>query len=125
MELMGWSAELCLTGHSLGAGVAALLGIMWANPGSCRTSSKSGLPAGREVKVYGFAPPCTTDLCLSKLWCVALLAGVSAGADAKVSYCHSKNLVHSFVFSSDAVARFSLGHIRVRALPRRSKRSAD
>ena len=61
-------AELFLTGHSLGAGVAALLGIMWANPGSCKTSSKSGLPAGRKVKVYGFAPPCTTDAALSALW---------------------------------------------------------
>lgn len=55
--LMSFCADLYLIGHSLGGGVAALLGIMWTNPETCLTSSKSGLPLGRSVKVYGFAPP--------------------------------------------------------------------
>lgn len=49
---------LFLVGHSLGAGIASLLGLMWANPSESLTSKKSGLPAGRSIKVYGFAPPC-------------------------------------------------------------------
>lgn len=48
---------LFIVGHSLGAGVATLLGLRWANPQSGKTSSKSGLPEGRPVRVYAFAPP--------------------------------------------------------------------
>ncbi|KAK4699142.1 EEF1A lysine methyltransferase 2, partial [Phenoliferia sp. Uapishka_3] len=73
--------ELYLMGHSLGAGVAALLGIMWTNPNSGLTSSKSGLPAGKHVQVYGFAPPCTTDAKLSVLWNRNYWAGAKAFRD--------------------------------------------
>jgi hypothetical protein len=48
---------LYLAGHSLGAGVASLLGLIWANPETSLTSSKSGLPTGRKIKIYGFATP--------------------------------------------------------------------
>jgi len=30
---------------------------MWADPGSCRTVRQGGLPTGRGVQVYAFAPP--------------------------------------------------------------------
>ena len=51
------SIDLVLCGHSLGAGVAALLGMMWADPETCLTVPSSGLPVGRQVQVYCFAPP--------------------------------------------------------------------
>lgn len=84
--------QLHLVGHSLGAGVAALLALIWANPSTCLTSAKSGLPPGRLVKCFGFAPPCTVD--------------------SKLSH-YSRSMIHSTIFSTDAVTRFSLGHIRV------------
>ena len=61
------------------------------SPDTSTTSIKSGLPAGRKLKVYGFAPPATMDRHLGKL---------------------ATKICHSFCYSSDAVPRFSLGHIR-------------
>ncbi|KAK2462270.1 hypothetical protein APHAL10511_005576 [Amanita phalloides] len=83
--------ELIMCGHSLGAGVAALLGLMWADPKTCLTVPSSGLPVGRRVYVYCFAPPCLTDANLSKL---------------------ADRLVVSFVYSHDVIARLSLGSVR-------------
>ncbi|KAF9268403.1 alpha/beta-hydrolase [Marasmius fiardii PR-910] len=83
--------ELVLCGHSLGAGVAAMLGLMWADPKTCLTVHSSGLPAARRVSVYCFAPPALTDAALSKL---------------------ANNLIVSFVYSHDVVSRLSLGAIR-------------
>ncbi|TFK64906.1 alpha/beta-hydrolase [Pluteus cervinus] len=83
--------ELILCGHSLGAGVAALLGLMWADPRTCMTVSQSGLPVGRRVSVYCFAPPCLTDAGLSRL---------------------ASNLITSFVYSHDIVSRLSLGSVK-------------
>lgn len=69
------SYDLVLCGHSLGAGLCAMLALVssscvgltpsvtpchlqiWADPGSCRTVEKGGLPPGRGVQVYAFAPP--------------------------------------------------------------------
>ncbi|KXN84203.1 hypothetical protein AN958_12856 [Leucoagaricus sp. SymC.cos] len=83
--------DLVLCGHSLGAGVAAVLGLMWADPTTCLTVRSSGLPIGRRVYVYCFAPPALTDAKLSHL---------------------AKKLVTSFVYSHDVVARLSLGSVR-------------
>ncbi|THH18291.1 hypothetical protein EW146_g2664 [Bondarzewia mesenterica] len=83
--------ELVMCGHSLGSGVAALLGLMWADPKTCLTVRSSGLPIGRRVSVYCFAPPCLTDPHLGAL---------------------ASNLVTSFVYSHDVVSRLSLGSIR-------------
>ncbi|KZV68941.1 alpha/beta-hydrolase [Peniophora sp. CONT] len=83
--------ELVMCGHSLGSGVAALLGMMWADPKTCLTVRSSGLPVGRRVSVYCFGPPCLTDARLSKL---------------------AENMVTSFVYSHDVVSRLSLGSIR-------------
>lgn len=67
--------ELILCGHSLGAGLCTMFGLvtfslryfapppnntnlqMWADPGTCRTVRRGGLPIGRGVRVYAFAPP--------------------------------------------------------------------
>ncbi|KAL4075580.1 hypothetical protein J3A83DRAFT_4088897 [Scleroderma citrinum] len=83
--------ELILCGHSLGAGVATLLALMWADPTTCLTVPLSGLPADCPVSVYAIAPPCLTDAALSQL---------------------ASNLVVSFVYSDDVVSRLSLGSVR-------------
>lgn len=48
---------LVVTGHSLGAGVGGLLGLLWADVEKCETRVGSGLPAGRKVKVWAYACP--------------------------------------------------------------------
>jgi len=83
--------DLVLCGHSLGAGLSGILALMWADPKTCLTVRKSGLPPGRKVQSYLFAPPCITDAELSKL---------------------SSSLIHSFVYSHDIVSRLSLGSVR-------------
>ncbi|KAI4517556.1 hypothetical protein K525DRAFT_210623 [Schizophyllum commune Loenen D] len=83
--------DLVLCGHSLGAGTAAILGLMWADPKTCLTVPCSGLPVGRRVSVYCFAPPALTSGALSKL---------------------SSGLITSFVYSHDIVARLSLASVR-------------
>ncbi|KAG1715676.1 hypothetical protein ID866_1480 [Astraeus odoratus] len=83
--------ELILCGHSLGAGVATLLALMWADPTTCLTIASSGLPADCLVSVYAIAPPCLTDAALSQL---------------------ASKLVVSFVYSDDVVSRLSLGSVR-------------
>ncbi|KZT53382.1 hypothetical protein CALCODRAFT_525150 [Calocera cornea HHB12733] len=83
--------ELVLCGHSLGAAIAAMLALMWADPTTCQTVPASGLPGSRRVSAYCFAPPCVTSPELSRL-CAALVV--------------------SFVFSQDLVARLSLGSVR-------------
>ncbi|GBE78954.1 alpha/beta-hydrolase [Sparassis crispa] len=87
----GYSLVLC--GHSLGAGVAALLALMWANPHTRLTHRRSGLPRHRTVSAYCFAPPCLTSARLAEL------AG-EAG------------LITSFAYSHDVVSRLSLGSVR-------------
>lgn len=83
--------ELILTGHSLGAGVASLLALTWANPETCLTVLSSGLPVGRRVSAYIFAPPCLVSPALSK---------------------RSRRLITSFTYSHDIVSRLSLGSVR-------------
>ncbi|PBK73212.1 hypothetical protein ARMSODRAFT_720835 [Armillaria solidipes] len=83
--------DLVICGHSLGAGVAALLGLMWADVRTCLTVRSSGLPVKRRVSVYCFAPPATTDVPLAKL---------------------SENLIVSFVYSHDIVSRLSIGTVK-------------
>ncbi|KAH0839538.1 hypothetical protein J3R83DRAFT_423 [Lanmaoa asiatica] len=83
--------ELILCGHSLGAGVATLLALMWADSTTCLTVPSSGLPVDRPVSVYCIAPPCLTDADLSRL---------------------ASKLIVSFVYSDDIVSRLSLGSVR-------------
>lgn len=81
---------LDITGHSLGAGVAALCALMWADPATCLTTPQSGLPVGRKVHAYAFAAPCVMGLELSQ---------------------RCKALITTLEYSYDLVARLSLGAI--------------
>jgi len=83
--------ELVLCGHSLGAGVAAILGMTWADPRTCLTVQSSGLPVDRRVYVYCFGPPALADAALSRL---------------------TAKLIVSIVYSHDVISRLSLGSIR-------------
>ncbi|PWN23938.1 alpha/beta-hydrolase [Microstroma glucosiphilum] len=62
---------LVVVGHSLGGGIAILVGALW----SCRssnfgtafvTSHSSGLPPGRPIHVFAYGPPPTADPILAK-----------------------------------------------------------
>ena len=64
---------------------------MWADPETCKTVKSGGLPAGRSVRVYAFAPPCLTDTVL-----------------ARITY----KLVVSVIYSNDIVSRLSHGSLR-------------
>jgi len=83
--------DLVLCGHSLGAGIAALFALMWADPFTCLTVPSSGLPSGHRVAGYLFAPPCLVSKELSMA---------------------CRNLLTSFVYSHDVVSRLSLGSVR-------------
>ncbi|KAL5637227.1 hypothetical protein ACGC1H_001018 [Rhizoctonia solani] len=82
---------LVLTGHSLGAGIASLLSLMWADASTGLTVRRSGLPSHRRVTVYCFGPPCIMSPQLSKL---------------------AKSMVTSFIYSHDIVSTLSLGSVR-------------
>jgi hypothetical protein len=66
---------------------------MWADPRTCLTHRVSGMPIGRRVSAYCYAPPCLASASLSKL-------------------AASSNLIISFVYSHDVVSRLSLGSVR-------------
>lgn len=85
----GYSIDI--TGHSLGAGVASVLAMMWADPTTGLTTTSSGLPSGRRLHAYCFAVPCVTSPSLAR----------------KVS-----SIITSFTYSYDLVCRLSLGSIQ-------------
>ncbi|KAI9474859.1 hypothetical protein BDB00DRAFT_202752 [Zychaea mexicana] len=113
------SYGLVLCGHSLGAGVAALLSVLWSqerhtastqqqqgssgnnhiamaalarDPVPFITSQHSGLPPGRPIHCYTYGPPSTMSLELSE-------------------YC-GRGLVTSVVHGYDIVPCLSLGLLR-------------
>ncbi|KAF7729270.1 hypothetical protein EC973_004800 [Apophysomyces ossiformis] len=93
----GYGLVLC--GHSLGAGVASLLGVLWSeetlqSTGSSRfvTSISSGLPTGRPIHCYAYAPPCCMSLELSE-------------------YC-GRGLTTSIVHGYDVVSSLSIGLLK-------------
>lgn len=105
------SYGLVLCGHSLGAGVASLLSVLWSeqrqshqahHPGAALalardpvpfvTSSTSGLPRGRPIHCYTYGSPCVMSYELS-------------------DYC-GRGLVTSVVHGYDIVPSLSLGLLR-------------
>ncbi|CAO1629060.1 unnamed protein product [Sympodiomycopsis kandeliae] len=85
------SYNLDIAGHSLGAGVASILAILWANPETTHLTSASGLPTDRKLHAYCYATPCTMSPNLSR---------------------RSSKLITSYVYSFDLVCRLSLGTIQ-------------
>ncbi|EST07682.1 Lipase, class 3 [Kalmanozyma brasiliensis GHG001] len=85
----GYSIDV--TGHSLGAGVASVLAMMWADPTTGLTTPSSGLPSGRRLHAYCFAVPCVTSSPLGR----------------KVG-----SIITSYTYSFDLVCRLSLGSIQ-------------
>ncbi|KAI9364622.1 hypothetical protein BD770DRAFT_424104 [Pilaira anomala] len=110
---------LVLCGHSLGAGVASLLSVLWSEetahflsrrmeddvrldsfdaasirrePCPFVTSELSGLPSGRPIHCYTYGSPCVMSLSLSE-------------------YC-GQGLVTSVVHAFDIVASLSLGLLK-------------
>lgn len=77
-------------GHSLGAGVAILLGLMLADPRTGKSTKLGGLPEGIAIKVYAICPPCTTSKALTEL---------------------SREMIKTLVNSNDLVSRLSFDHI--------------
>lgn len=107
------SYGLVLCGHSLGAGVASLLSVLWSeerekqqqttdHPVGARalmrdpvpfvTAPRSGLPPGRPMHCYTYGPPSTMSLELSE-------------------YC-ARGLVTSVVHAFDIVPSLSLGLLK-------------
>lgn len=106
------SYGLVLCGHSLGAGVASLLSLLWSeerdsiaqvndpvlmaaltrDPVPFVTSRDSGLPPGRPIHCYTYGPPCVMCLELSE-------------------YC-GRGLVTSIVHGYDIVPCLSLGLLK-------------
>ncbi|KAI9317594.1 hypothetical protein BX666DRAFT_2112010 [Dichotomocladium elegans] len=107
------SYGLVLCGHSLGAGVASLLSVLWSeerqaniqaephalaalalarDPVPFVTSRQSGLPSGRPIHCYTYGPPCVMSLELSE-------------------YC-GRGLVTSIVHGYDIVPSLSLGLLK-------------
>lgn len=82
---------LVIAGHSLGAGVAAILALMWAGPTTALTLRSSGMPTNRKVHAYCLACPCILSAPLCQI---------------------SKPLITTLIHSYDFVARLSLGSIR-------------
>lgn len=78
--------SLTLTGHSLGAGLAAILGVLWTCPERCRTRPETGLP-DRRVQVMAFACPSVFDEHLGEI-CSDLILTIVIGWDwlARVSH---------------------------------------
>lgn len=87
----GAPADLELIGHSLGAGIAAVLALMWSDRLTCLTLPSSGLPGGRKVHAFCFGTPCVTTAALAQ---------------------ESASLITTFVYSFDLVSRLSLGAIQ-------------
>ncbi|KAJ3104281.1 hypothetical protein HK100_004081 [Physocladia obscura] len=97
---------LILTGHSLGAGVAALLSIRWAcrtselgihpkspffPPTPFVTSGRGGFPRGRPIHCYAYGSPCVVSFDMS---------------------VRAKGLVSTLVNGDDIVPTLSVGLVR-------------
>jgi hypothetical protein len=68
-----------ITGHSLGAGLASILAILWTDTQTGRIKPDCGLP-DRKVQVYAFACPSVMDVKLGKK-CESFITSYIAGWD--------------------------------------------
>jgi sn1-specific diacylglycerol lipase len=134
----GYGLVIC--GHSLGAGVGALLGMLWADLSTAETVGEGlaldvgretsdgrreigKLPKGRKVKVYAFASPYvpkpfSSERVSRSSWtdgCGCLIPFVLPFSSCITSSALStlaRPLITSVVLSYDLVSRLSLVSIR-------------
>lgn len=88
---------LVLCGHSLGGGVASLVGVLWSersDDGRFLISASSGLPAGRPIHCFVYGPPCVMSLELSRYCGSGLVTSVVHGYD--IVSCLSLGLLKDF-----------------------------
>ena len=80
------SYSLSITGHSLGAAVASIVGVLWADPATCRTR-KGVLQPNTAVRVYAFAGPSVMSVELGEK-CKELIITTIIGWDwlARISH---------------------------------------
>ncbi|KAJ8651951.1 hypothetical protein O0I10_012471 [Lichtheimia ornata] len=111
------SYGLVLCGHSLGGGVASLVGVLWSEKkkenGQFVLSNASGLPAGRPIHCYVFGPPSVMSLDLSK-YCSGLVTSVVHGYD--IVSCLSLGLLKDF--KNVAVSLHTESHVADEILSR-------
>ncbi|KAI8805399.1 hypothetical protein BJ742DRAFT_405546 [Cladochytrium replicatum] len=91
--------SLLLTGHSLGAGIASLLTLLWTDPRTSHTRDSTMtttddialLPPGRKIRCIGFGSPCTMSEPLSRI---------------------CRPFITSVVIGDDIIGRLSVGSVR-------------
>lgn len=84
---------LIVSGHSLGAGVASLLSLLWSEKREVNFVTKclGPLPSGRRIHCYAYGSPCVVSYPLSQ---------------------YSQGLVTSVIHGDDIVCAVSIGHVR-------------
>ncbi|KAI7886098.1 hypothetical protein K492DRAFT_233623 [Lichtheimia hyalospora FSU 10163] len=110
------SYGLVLCGHSLGGGVASLVGVLWSEKDENDQfvlSNASGLPAGRPIHCYVFGPPSVMSFDLSK-YCSGLVTSVVHGYD--IVSCLSLGLLKDF--KNVAVSLHTESHVADEILSR-------
>jgi hypothetical protein len=80
---------LVITGHSLGAAIASLLGVLWGDLETCRIKYSSGLPE-RPITVYAYACPSIFDMNLCE---------------------KTSNIIKTCTIGDDCLARISLKNV--------------
>ena len=89
--------KLVLTGHSLGAGVATLLTLLWTGTLTDDSGSTSSIVATDRVHRFAFAPPCS----VSEEFHVSSQYG---------DVC--RQMITSIVLRNDLVCRLNAGTVR-------------
>ncbi|KAJ3413901.1 hypothetical protein HDV05_007343 [Chytridiales sp. JEL 0842] len=108
---------LVLTGHSLGAGLGCLLGLIWADPLTGLVRPESGLPVETRVRCWGFGTPAILGVC-DGVWTDNTPPTRQKEGEKMVVRCSTRpvegleKLMTSFVVGADLVPRLSLGSVR-------------
>ncbi|KAI9281173.1 hypothetical protein BY458DRAFT_553068 [Sporodiniella umbellata] len=106
---------LVVCGHSLGAGVASLLSVLWSEKkNSFVTSVHSGLPSGRPMHCYTYGSPCVMSFALSEYCGQGLVTSVVHGSD--IVSCLSLGLLRDF--KNIAVSLYEESHVADEILSR-------
>ncbi|KAI8616622.1 Alpha/Beta hydrolase protein, partial [Chytriomyces sp. MP71] len=91
--------SLVVTGHSLGAGLAALITLAWGDANTGIVSASSGFPSGTKLHCFAYASP-------------AIVATVDPVSRQTRSTQEFHRLVTSVTAGTDFVPSFGLGSVR-------------